>query len=121
MTITFQERERAFEAKFAHDEEFRYLVRARRDRLFAEWAAGKVAMPEAEAAELVDAVLHIPDGRRADGLDHDQVVMARVAEALALHRHGMTLPELAAVLERCAIQARDERLALPLDHPDAVF
>jgi hypothetical protein len=33
----------------------------------------------------------------------------------------MTLPELAAVLERCAIQARDERLALPLDHPDAVF
>ena len=33
---TFQEREQAFEAKFAHDEEFRFLVTARRVKLFAE-------------------------------------------------------------------------------------
>jgi hypothetical protein len=35
---TFEDRERAFEAKFAHDEEFRFLVTARRDKLFAQWA-----------------------------------------------------------------------------------
>jgi hypothetical protein len=40
MATMFHERDRAFEAKFAHDEEFRFRVAARRDRLFAQWAAG---------------------------------------------------------------------------------
>jgi hypothetical protein len=40
MTTMFDARERAFEAKFAHDEEVRFRVTARRDRLFAQWARG---------------------------------------------------------------------------------
>ena len=35
---TFDERERAFEAKFAHDEEHAFRLQARRDRLLGEWA-----------------------------------------------------------------------------------
>jgi hypothetical protein len=35
----FDERERAFEAKFAHDEEMQFRVTARRNRLLGEWAA----------------------------------------------------------------------------------
>jgi hypothetical protein len=44
----FHERERAFEAKFAHDEEFRFRVGARRDRLFAEWAAEMLGLSREE-------------------------------------------------------------------------
>lgn len=36
---TFDDRERAFEAKFAHDQEMQFRVTARRNRLLGEWAA----------------------------------------------------------------------------------
>lgn len=36
---TFDDRERAFETKFARDEDFRFRVLARRNRLLGEWAA----------------------------------------------------------------------------------
>ena len=37
MPAIFHEREHAFEAKFARDQEFRFRVTARRDKLFARW------------------------------------------------------------------------------------
>ena len=37
---TFDDREHAFEAHFAFEEEQDFMVKARRDRLAAEWAAG---------------------------------------------------------------------------------
>ncbi|MCK0069681.1 MULTISPECIES: DUF1476 domain-containing protein [Kordiimonas] len=36
---TFDNREKAFEDKFAHDEGIDFKVRARRNRLFGEWLA----------------------------------------------------------------------------------
>lgn len=46
---TFDDRERAFEAKFAHDEEMQFRVMARRNRLLGEWAARQMGLTEAEA------------------------------------------------------------------------
>lgn len=48
---TFDDRERAFEAKFVHDEEMRFRVIARRNKLLGHWAAGlmKLSAVEAEA------------------------------------------------------------------------
>ena len=37
---TFDDRERSFETKFAHDAELRFKAEARRNRLLGEWAAG---------------------------------------------------------------------------------
>ena len=37
---TFDDRERSYEAKFAHDAELRFKAEARRNRLLGEWAAG---------------------------------------------------------------------------------
>ena len=37
---TFDDREHAYEAKFAHDAELRFKAEARRNRLLGEWAAG---------------------------------------------------------------------------------
>jgi hypothetical protein len=37
---TFDERERGYESKFAHDANLRFKADARRNRLLGEWAAG---------------------------------------------------------------------------------
>jgi hypothetical protein len=46
---TFDDRERAFETKYAHDEELRFRVIARRNRLLGAWAARLMGLSEAEA------------------------------------------------------------------------
>ncbi|MFD2814791.1 DUF1476 domain-containing protein [Paracoccus aerius] len=40
MMTTFDERERGYENKFAHDANLRFKADARRNRLLGEWAAG---------------------------------------------------------------------------------
>jgi hypothetical protein len=44
----FDDRERAFESKIAHDEEMRFRITARRNRLLGEWAARQMGLSEAE-------------------------------------------------------------------------
>lgn len=39
---TFNDRERAYESKFAHDADLRFKAEARRNRLLGEWAAGQL-------------------------------------------------------------------------------
>jgi hypothetical protein len=45
---TFDDRERAFENKFAHDEEMAFRVTARRNRLMGVWAAEKMGLTAEE-------------------------------------------------------------------------
>ncbi|MBV9931073.1 MAG: DUF1476 domain-containing protein [Alphaproteobacteria bacterium] len=46
---TFDDREKGFEAKFAHDEEMQFRILARRNRLLGAWAAKLMGLSEAEA------------------------------------------------------------------------
>ena len=46
---TFDDREHAFEAKFAHDAEMQFKAEARRNRLVGLWAAGLLGKTGAEA------------------------------------------------------------------------
>lgn len=46
---TMQDREKAFEAKFALDEELKFKAEARRNKLLGLWAAGLLGKPDAEA------------------------------------------------------------------------
>lgn len=48
---SFQDRERAEEAKFAHDEETQFRIQARRNKLLGHWAAARMGLdaPETEA------------------------------------------------------------------------
>lgn len=51
------DREKAQENKYFHDEEMRFKVLARRNRLFGLWAAGKLGLSGADAdAYAVDVV-----------------------------------------------------------------
>lgn len=55
----FEDREKAFENKWAHDETLRFKVTARRSKLVGLWAAGEMglsgAAAEAYAKELIQA------------------------------------------------------------------
>jgi len=44
MVGAFEKREKGFEAKWAHDEELRFKVYARRNKLLGLWAAGEMAL-----------------------------------------------------------------------------
>ncbi len=44
----FNDRERAFEAKFARDEEMQFRIIARRNRLLGEWAARLMGLSDVE-------------------------------------------------------------------------
>lgn len=55
---TFDERERAFEAKFAHDQEMLFKVHARRDKLLGAWAAAKLGLTPAETEAYSRDLVH---------------------------------------------------------------
>ncbi len=44
----FDERERAFENFFAHEEDLRFFALARRNQLFARWAAEQLGLRGAD-------------------------------------------------------------------------
>lgn len=54
---TFDDRERAFEAKFARDEEMLFRITARRNRLLGAWAAEKMHLNAAETDAYAKAVV----------------------------------------------------------------
>lgn len=47
--MDFNDRERAFETKFARDEEVQFKITARRNRLVGMWAAEKMGLSDVEA------------------------------------------------------------------------
>ena len=67
---TFDDRERAFETKFAHDEEMKFRITARRNKLLGKWAARQMGLSEAEAESYAKDVVR-SDFEEAG--DHDVV------------------------------------------------
>ena len=53
----FKDRERAEEAKFAHDEEMHFRITARRNRLLGTWAAELMNLSAVEAEGYAKAVV----------------------------------------------------------------
>jgi len=54
---TFDDRERAEEAKFAHDEEMQFRIHARRNRLLGQWAAERMQLSQVEAEAYAKSVV----------------------------------------------------------------
>lgn len=57
---TFDDREKSFEKKFAHDADLKFKAEARRNKMLAEWAGAKLNMTPAQIAD------YVKDVRRAD-------------------------------------------------------
>ena len=72
---TFNEREKDFEARFKHDQELQFKVKARRNHMLGLWAAERMGLAgdaaEAYAREVVDAEFHGGDRRVVDKLVAD--------------------------------------------------
>ena len=54
---TFDDRQKAFETKFAHDEEMRFRILARRGKLIGLWAAEKLGKDGQAADDYAKSVL----------------------------------------------------------------
>ena len=74
----FDEREKGFEAKYKNDQELRFKVTARRNKLLGLWAAGEMGLFGADAAAYATAVV------RADfDAPGEEDVVAKVVKDLA--------------------------------------
>jgi hypothetical protein len=98
---TFNDRERGFENKFAHDEEMQFKAVARRNRLLGQWAAGLLGKTGDEAdtyarevvrADFEEAGDHdvyrkvaADLGSRAD----EATIRAKMAELLAIAKQQL--------------------------------
>ena len=54
---TFDERERGFEAKYAHDQELEFKISARRNRLLGLWAGGLMGLGAKSVEDYARAVV----------------------------------------------------------------
>jgi len=64
---TFDDRERAFETKYARDEEMQFRIIARRNRLLGQWAARLMGLSEAEADSYAKDVIRADFEEAGDG------------------------------------------------------
>ncbi len=64
---TFDDRERAFETKFARDEEMAFRIVARRNRLLGQWAAELMKLTPEEADAYAKTVVHADLEEAGDG------------------------------------------------------
>jgi hypothetical protein len=75
---TFDDREKAFETKFAHDADLQFRVTVRRNRLLGMWAAGQQGL-SGEAAENYAKTVVAADFEEAG----DEDVVRKLAADLA--------------------------------------
>ena len=83
---TFDDREKGFERKFAHDAEMQFKAEARRNKLLGLWAAAKMGL-SGDAAEAYAKEVIIADFEEAG----DEDVYRKVAGDF--ETRGATVPE----------------------------
>ena len=85
----FQDREKAFEKKFAHDAELKFKAESRRNKALAEWAGARMGISGAELDDYVKAV------RKADLAEKgDDDVFRKVKGDLEAKGKGVSDDEL---------------------------
>ena len=70
MANSFEERERAYESKWAHDEELHFKVLARRNKLLGQWAAAEMGLSGLKAEEYASALVKAGLGTGKDPVFH---------------------------------------------------
>jgi hypothetical protein len=98
---SFTERERGFEAEFKRNQELRFRVTARRNRLFGLWAAERLGLTAEEAGGYAKTVVEADFEKPGDA-----DVLKKVRTDLENRGVAMSEAELRAELERTAAEAR---------------
>ena len=97
----FNDRERAEEAKFAHDEEMHFRITARRNRLLGEWAGAKMGLNPAETDAYAKSVVQA-DFEEAG----DEDVIRKLLGDLTAAGSDVSEADIRAKLDECAVEAR---------------
>ena len=100
---TFAERQKEFEARFKHDQEFRFKVTARRNRLLGLWAAERLGLL-GDTAEAY--VKHVVDAQFEPG--GDKHVVNKVADDLGAKDPTITPARVRFELEHFAQRAKQQ-------------
>lgn len=98
---TFDDRERAFENKFAHDQDTAFRITARRNRLLGEWAAARMGLTPEETDAYAKAVVQA-DFEEAG----DEDVIRKLVGDLTSAGVDTDEPTVRAALEEQAVIAR---------------
>lgn len=102
---TFDDRERAFESKFARDEEIAFRIVARRNRLLGQWAAAQMGLTPEETDAYAKAVVQADFEEAGDedvvrkllgdltaaGVDVDEAAVRRALETQAVEARRQLL------------------------------
>jgi hypothetical protein len=98
---TFDDRERAFEAKYARDEDMAFRITARRNRLVGQWAAAKMNLTPEETDAYAKAVVQADFEEAGD----EDVIRKLVGDLLAA---GVEVDDAAVrrALEEQTVEAR---------------
>ena len=100
---TFDERQKGFEKKFAHDAELKFKAESRRNKMLAEWAGAKLGLSAADLEDYIKAV------RRADLEEKgDDDVMRKVKGDLDAKSLGVTEAEIREVMSEFLAKAVSE-------------
>ena len=86
----FDERERAFEAKFAHDEAVRFRVHARRDKLLGFWAGDKLGKSGSALQDYAMSLVLSELGRDGEAALRKKIVDDFAAAGLTLSASDLT-------------------------------
>ena len=100
---TFADREKEFEARFKHDQDFRFKVTSRRNRLSGLWAAKKMGLTDADAETYVKDVLAAqlePGG--------DKRVLDKIVNDLTAKGQTITPAQVRFELDHFAEQAKQQ-------------
>ncbi len=90
---TFDNREKAYEAKFALDQDLKFKAESRRNKMLAEWAAAKLGITGAALEDYVKAV------RKADLAEKgDEDVFRKVKQDFADKGVAITDAEIRAAM-----------------------
>jgi len=100
---TFEDREKEFEARFKLDEELRFKVTARRNRLIGLWAAEKMGLTGQAAETYAKSVV----AAEFDKGGSKQVVEKLLAD-LAAKGQAITADQVQFELDHFAAQARQQ-------------
>lgn len=98
-----EERERAFETKFAHDEALHFRTLAQRNRLLAEWVARLVGLPDEAAISYTDKLIEC-----AVTQPDTHALMTKIANDLGVRGHDVPRRALQQKLEELTQLAREQ-------------
>ena len=97
----FDDRERAFEAEFARDQEVQFRITARRNRLVGEWAAERMGLTPEETDAYAKAVVQA-DFEEAG----DEDVIRKLLGDLTAADCDVSEADIRSKLEECSVEAR---------------